>query len=400
MATAPSPSGLTIDVIELNAHAPQPFAFTEAALCLRDSIRAMGLESNHYVNIANPRSVCIVLGALPPLLGPLDQLDPRKTMVFNFEQLGSTSAMAGADYLEWLRRWLVLDYHSHNVAHLRRVNGPAQQVLELPIVPRPSVLFRPELPAGKTVDVLFFGSLSERRARLLHRLEEAGLRVEAVAGAYAGELTPAIRRARLVLHVHFYETGLFPVARVLQPVAEGLPIVCETSAQSAQSDWSDSGIRFAPYDGLVDACRALLLSGEEQRARARHAQRFAAEIDFAGPFNQVLQALAGRLAAARRTLPAPALPPQAVPLPPRTPQPIAPPRPAQPPVTKKTEELLSTEEIEAILEREAGGLPPEAHLPAAPVPMAQRQPGEGRLGRLLVWLVILFSVATLIQVMR
>lgn len=395
MATAPSPPELTIDVIELNAHAPQPFAFTEAALCLRDSIRAMGLGSNHHVNIANPGSVCIVLGALPPLLGPLGQLDPRKTMVFNFEQLGSTSTVVSADYLSWLRQWLVLDYHSHNVEHLRRVNGAGQQVLELPIVPGPSVLFRPELPPDKTVDVLFFGTLSERRARLLHRLEEAGLRVETVAGAYAGELTPAIRRARLVLHVHFYETGLFPVARFLQPVAEGVPIVCETSVLSAQTDWSRSGILFAPYDGLVDACRALLMSDEEQRSRALQAQRFAAEIDFAGPFNRVLETLAERLTAGRQALPAQTLQPQPAP-----PPPIAPPRPAFAPVTRNAEEPLSTEEIEALLEREAGPLPPEAHVPAAPVPMAQRQPGQGRLGRLLVWLVILFSLATLIQAMR
>lgn len=390
---------LTIDVVELNAHAPRPFAFTEAALCLRDSIRAMGFGSDHHVNIANPNGICIVLGALPPLLGPLEQLDPRKAMVFNFEQLGSTSAVISPDYPRWLRKWLVLDYHSHNVRHLRRVNGPAQQVLELPVVPGPSVLFRPDLPPDKTVDVLFFGSQSERRSRLLRRLEQAGLRVETVAGAYAGELTPAIRRARLVLHVHYYETGLFPATRILQPIAEGVPIVCESSVQSAHSDWSGSGIVFAPYDGLVDACRALL-HGEEQRPRAEQAQRFAAQIDFAGPFNQVLQALAERLAAPRQPLPAAALPRQAVPPQPRPPQPIAPPRPAPPPVERHDQGPLSTEEIEAILEREAGGLPPETHLQAPPVTLVQRQPGQGRLGRWLVWLVILFSVATLIQVMR
>lgn len=284
-----------IDVVELNPHAPRPFAFTEVALCLRDSLRLAGLQSDHLVNIANPQSISIILGAVLPFNESLEQLDPRRTLVFNFEQLGSTSAIASPEYLRWLSRWLVLDYHSRNVEFLRRVNGLGQAVFEVPIVPGPSLAFRADLPPLRSVDVLFFGSPNDRRTALLRRLEEAGLSVELVAGAYADELTPAIRRARLVLHIHYYETGLFPVARVLQPVADGVPIVCESSVFSAGSDWSGSGILFAPYDTLVDACRHLLAAApDEQRRRAEKSRQFAAQIDFAGPLEKVLNAIAER----------------------------------------------------------------------------------------------------------
>lgn len=365
-----STRALTIDVVELNPHAPRPFAFTEVALCLRDSLRLAGLQSDHRVNIANPQAVCIVLGAVPPFNGPLAQLDPRKTLVFNFEQLGSTSTLAGPEYLDWLRQWIVLDYHSRNVEFLRRVNGPGQQVVELPIVPGPSLAFRPDLPPEKSVDVLFFGSPNDRRTALLHRLEEAGLCVEIAAGAYADELTPAIRRARLVLHVHYYETGLFPVARVLQPVSAGVPIVCETSVFSAVSDWSGSGILFAPYDGLVDACRKLLASEDEQRRRAEESRQFASRIDFAGPLQNVLHALVLRLEAAA---------------------------PAATQVAGT--EVLSTEQIEAILEREASELPPEANLQVPPLKLAERQPGKGRYGLWIVALLLAFSLYTIWQSM-
>lgn len=285
---------ITLDVVELNPHAPRPFAFTEVALCLRDSLRLAGLQSDVHVNTASPEANCIVLGAVPPLPETLERLDPRRTFIFNFEQLGSSSAIAGRAYLDWLSRWMVLDYHSCNVEFLHRVNGPRQTVLELPIVPGPSLAFRLDLPPEKSVDVLFFGSPNDRRTALLDRLEEAGLRVEVVAGAYAQELTPALRRARLVVHIHYYETGLFPVARVLQPVADSVPVVCEASVFSDGCDWSGSGILFAPYDDLVDACRRLLAARDEQRQRALKARRFAAQIDFAGPLEKVLQALAER----------------------------------------------------------------------------------------------------------
>lgn len=283
-----------LDVVELNPYAPRPFAFTEVALCLRDSLRLAGLQSDLHVNTSDPQSNCIVLGAVPPLQETLERFDPARTFIFNFEQLGSTSAIAGPEYLRWLSRWMVLDYHSRNVEFLRRVNGPGQTVLELPIVPGPSLAFRLDLPPEESVDVLFFGSLNERRTALLKGLEEAGLRVELVAGAYAQELTPALRRARLVVHIHYYETGFFPVARVLKPVADGVPVVCETSVFSAGCDWSGSGILFAPYGDLVDACRRLLAAQDEQRRRAQQTRQFASRIDFAGPLRTVLNALEQR----------------------------------------------------------------------------------------------------------
>ncbi len=49
---------------------------------------------------------------------------------------------------------------------------------------------------------------------------------------------------------------------------------------------------------------------------------------------------------------------------------------------------------------EAAGLPPPADLDAAPLALVQRKPGQGRLGRWLVWLLIAFSVASVIQAMR
>ncbi len=293
--TSSSNNRLAINVIELNAHAPRPFVFTETALCLRDSIRAAGFTSDVHVNRADPHALSMVLGAVPPLLGPLAQLDPRKTVIVNLEQLTSTSAIAGPSYRQWLREWLVADYHSRNVELLQREHGSAQQVLELPIVPGPSVNFQLELPVKKTVDVLFYGTPSARRLQVNGRLREAGLTVETVEGAYAYELTPALQRARMVLHVHFYESGLFPVARFLQPVASGVPVVCETSVFSRLSDWSRSGIAFAPYDELVDTCRAILASKNEQQERTLEAQRFAAQLDFATPFGKLLEAIARRL---------------------------------------------------------------------------------------------------------
>jgi hypothetical protein len=412
--TAPHSPRLTIDVVELNPYAPRPFVFTEAALCLRDSIRAAGFASEHRLNQGNPDALTLLLGAVPPHLALLDQLDPRKTAIVNLEQLASGSALITPDYVQWLRKWLVADYHSENIAWLQRANGKAQQVLQLPLVPGPSLVHPAPDPGARSVDVLFFGSPSPRRERIIQRLREAGVTVETVAGAYAHELAPALRRARLVLNVHFYETGLFPVTRVLQPVANGIPVVCETSVFSEGADWSASGILFADYDAIVDACTMLLRSEREMRERAQKARRFAAQIDFATPFRALVKAMALRMVqvpvAAGPQAPRPVRPA-------RPPQPasLLPPMPVSPPVPMPQstavrepmavialdpgESPADTAEIEAILAREATRLPLEAHLQPPPIKLAEREPGKGRYGLWIVALLLIFSLYTIWQSM-
>lgn len=350
MTAAPASRGV-VNVAEINPHAPRPFTFTEAALCLRDSIRRLGYDCDLHINRADTAQRCIVLGALPPNLPAVEQLMTGRAVIFNFEQLGSTQSVTGDEYAAWLRRWIVADYHTANIEWLLRESGGEQRVFELPMVPSESIAWRPDLPCDPEVDVVFFGTLSERRQRVIDGLRDAGLSVEVVQGSFGEELAPAIKRARMVLHVHFYETGLFPIARVLQPVAQGVPIVCERSVFSKGSDWAASGIVFAPYERLVEACKRLAASDAERAIRAKRNKEFAAAIDFATPFERLMRAL--------------------------------------------DEAPVSNEEIEQILEKESHELPPEAHLAAPALKIAERHPGQGPYGKLIVALLILFSFYTI-----
>lgn len=279
-----------MDVVELNPHAPRPFVFTDLAVSLRDSIQEAGWQSTHRRNEVDPGAISLVLGCLPPFSPIVRQLEPHRTLIANFEQLGSSSVVANAQYQRWLADWVVVDYHSRNVAYLKRESWGAQRVFEVPIVPGASLALAAPT-ADRPVDVLFYGTPTDRRTAVIARLRQAGMVVETVAGAYGTELAPAVHRARVVLHVHFYDEGLFPVARVLQPVANGVPVVCEASVFSDLSDWSRSGILFAPYDEVVDACRALLDSPAEQAERAASAQAFVRGLRFAPALRRALQAL-------------------------------------------------------------------------------------------------------------
>lgn len=391
---AAKPGRGTVNVAEINAYAPRPFTFTEAALCLRDSIQAAGYASEIFSNRTDTNRVSIVLGALPPHLPAVDQLDAQRSVIFNFEQLASPSVLIAEKYRPWLRQWVVADYHQQNIEWLQREHGGAQVALELPLVPSASIAFRPDLPLTREVDVLLFGTPTPRRTALVAALREAGLSVDFVSGAFANELAPAIKRAKVVINAHFYETGLFPVTRILQPVAQGVPVVCEQSVHSDLNDWSQSGIVFAPYDELVQACARLVASADECASRAQVNREFASRIDFVAPFEQLLQALARRRIAE---------PPAPVTLT----GPVATGATAGAQMPSAGEDptvpdgaLLTTEQIESILAQEPTNLPPEAHLPAPPVQMVERQLGEGRWGMWIVAFLALFVLYTLWQSMK
>lgn len=280
------PDGLParLNVVEINPYAPRPFVFSELALCLRDALRRVGVASEHLLNRSVPGVPSIVFVPTDGWEAFVAGLDPRETVLFNMEQLGSDAPWTRHGYTDALRRWMVADYNASNVAWLKRSNGETQRVHEIPIVPGPSVAFAAPGLAEAPVDVLFYGTMNPRREQLVASLREAGLNVEAVAGSFGWELTPAILRARLVLHLHFYETKLFPVARILQPVVQGVPIVCETSVCSPLADWSaGSGIVFAEPDQLVAACQELLADPVRQLHSVQRSLRFAQQVDLAGP---------------------------------------------------------------------------------------------------------------------
>ncbi|MBL8324357.1 MAG: hypothetical protein JNJ89_05300 [Rubrivivax sp.] len=299
---APLPDGLHVCVVELNRHAPRPFVFTEVALSLRDMLRAAGHHAEHLVNEIDPDAINFVFVPTDGWQEALTQLDPARTVLFNMEQLGSDSPWARAGYVGELARWTVADYSSANVAFLRAANGPAQRVHEIPVVPGGSIGFAGEADVAPCIDVLFYGTTNARRECVFSALRAAGLTLEVVSGAYGRELTPALQRARLVLHVHYYDTRLFPVARMLQPLASAVPIVCETSVCPALSDWARSGIVFADYEDLAQACTSLLKDPARQLEGVRRSLAHVRRVDTASPLNALLAnfALAGSTGTATR----------------------------------------------------------------------------------------------------
>jgi hypothetical protein len=156
----------------------------------------------------------------------------RHACVFvNLEQLGEGGARVPADYVALLGRSAVVDYDAANVA------AYTTQVGDVPVVP---LLHAPYLqPAepialeDRPIDLLFIGSMNERRRAWLDRIEALGHSVAMFDGPlYGPERDQFIAQAKAVVNAHFYETSRFEQARVAHCLSLGTPVISERAPQT------------------------------------------------------------------------------------------------------------------------------------------------------------------------
>ena len=207
----------------------------------------------------------IVLGAnlLPHSVGTSL---PAGSLLYNLEQGDTTGPWLTPAYRAWLDAYPVLDYSQRNAGCLAALGLPVAGVLE----PGYSPALRRLTPAAEPViDVLFYGSVNPRRRALLAALEAAGLRVRHLFGVYGAERDRAIELSRLVLNLHFYETAVFEIVRVVFLLANAIPVVSEGDPGDPDIGALAPGLALAPYDGLVARCVALCRDRAARQALGR-----------------------------------------------------------------------------------------------------------------------------------
>lgn len=143
-----------------------------------------------------------------------------------------------------------LEWWNYSAANGRPTGDKLVPLRQIHPLPR-----RPLHERQQPVDVLFVGSLNERRSVLLERLRAAGLRVLCPTAPVFGERLARLERcAALLVNVHHYTPGVFESFRCVPALHRGTPVISESSEEGEGSEWC----RTVPYEGLVDEIRAAL----------------------------------------------------------------------------------------------------------------------------------------------
>ncbi len=157
----------------------------------------------------------------------------EKRIVYQMEQSVSSRWFTEA-YLNTLNNSLaVLEYALVNVEFMSSKGAEYQHIHYLP-VGADSVYMRHIPLPEKTCDVLFYGDAksSPRRREMLGILRK-NFNVRVCSEIFGSDMVEEIRRARVVINLHYYENALLEIPRIQECLSLGVPVVSEAAQDQA-----------------------------------------------------------------------------------------------------------------------------------------------------------------------
>lgn len=245
----------------VNEHGP---IFAELIDLLADSLEQLGHPVEVSVNRLVGDRLNLLVGATV-FLRPADfatiQSSAKHCILFQLEALHGAEGFAPKfpAYVDFLKIPLqIWDYSPANFPFLAAQGCP--DVRHIPLGHSARLQRIPQIePGQRDIDVLFCGSITERRKLVLNALKARGVRVKVLFGCYGAERDREIARARIVLNVHQFETPHLEELRLSYLLNNRCFVISET----CDRDPYGGGVVFRDYPDLVETCVSHLADGRD-----------------------------------------------------------------------------------------------------------------------------------------
>ncbi|MGB8842569.1 MAG: hypothetical protein WCC64_16030 [Aliidongia sp.] len=231
-------------------------AVAEVMESLMYGFRALGILADMAENEIKADAINIVF--LSFYLSEQDvQKLPPNSIIYNFEQVGADAVILNnPSFMTALGGHCVWDYSFRNIERLRPLIMHDRLQL-VPVGYVPALTRIPHAPV-QDIDVLFYGSGTERRRIILTGLRQTGIHLANVFGAYGPARDALIARAKVVLNIHSYETKIMEVVRISYLLANRKAIVSELDLDTEMEPDLRDAVAGVPFDGLIAECHRLI----------------------------------------------------------------------------------------------------------------------------------------------
>lgn len=243
----------------------------EHSLCLLElcelitySLQDLGYDATFAVYEFKPDRRNILVGAH---LLPYDLMDriPESTIVVNTEQIYDHDPYEWNGIIfAWVRKFPTWDYSPRNIAEFERRGIPGVKLLHIGHQPQ---LSRIPKAAEQDIDVLFYGSITDRRQAILDQMVARGLSVVALFGVYGAERDAYISRAKVVLNMHNHVSQIFEVVRVHYLLSNAVAVVSEVNAETSIPDFYRDSVAGVPFEMLATECERLVRDETARKAQ-------------------------------------------------------------------------------------------------------------------------------------
>ncbi|GBR76939.1 hypothetical protein NO2_1411 [Candidatus Termititenax persephonae] len=248
----------------LTTHQPiYGLIFKELSALLIHSFNSLGRPSVFKVNEFAPDKTNIILGDTI-YADYADKLKNLKYIPWQMEQLDTAEGHYSSfpHYQNFLQNAAaVWDYSMQNIKFLRGLGLSAQH---LPIGWHAKLETIPASPE-KDLDVLFYGTLNERRLKIIEQLEGRGVKVGYTNFTLGAERDRLIARAKIVLNIHYWHMAILETARIHYLLNNKVFVITE---QSVDNPYPQVDLVSVPYDQLAEECVRRLADWENSQKLA------------------------------------------------------------------------------------------------------------------------------------
>jgi hypothetical protein len=168
-------------------------------------------------------------------------------VIVNLEQLGRGGAKLPVEYLQLLRSHQTVDYHRDNP---KTYSAHPDDVPLLTFGYADYLSTQDQIPLReRPIDLLFLGSINERRKSLIAQIEATGVQVAVFdTPLYGPERDHFIRQAKAVVNLAFYESARFEQVRAFFTLSCGTPLISERrgALTGTESAFENSVLWFEP----------------------------------------------------------------------------------------------------------------------------------------------------------
>lgn len=230
-----------------NVHAR---AFDEVNLALLAGLRRLCVDVELTRSCIQGDDRVLVVA---PHLQPLNHLQGlrRDAILYNWEPMGwSHVAFMTPELTRLMSEFVIWDYSRNNLETWHQKG--AARVVHVPLAYDPLLEKLPRRATAVDVDVLFYGSMNERREAVLRQLAQKGMRVRWLFGVYGEERDAWIQRSCLVLNMHVHEGQILELARLAYLWANRIPLVAEMNRETEDSLGMKDVMLTASHQNLAD----------------------------------------------------------------------------------------------------------------------------------------------------
>jgi hypothetical protein len=229
-------------------------AFTELAELICYGLQDLGHKACINTNRFLPNEKNIIIGVHLTDISQIKNID-KSSIIVNTEQITGIGEKWRNGIFEWVSNFETWDYSEQNIKVFRASNLPNVKLIRIGYHEK---LNRIKNSAHQDIDVLFYGSMNDRRKQVIDKLISDGYNVVTAFGLYGKERDDLISRAKIVLNHHYYDSKIFEIVRVFYLMSNAKAVVGEVSEETHIDERYLTGFYSCSYDNLVESCKKLI----------------------------------------------------------------------------------------------------------------------------------------------